>query len=78
MGLDGYIPKQKISTRTQDVHWTRCVQQGKGQVIFIYRLSRDNFDCHRGNGVAELLLPCSQGSYDIPYNKDNLLQLRII
>lgn len=45
--------------------------------IDIYRLYRDNFDCHRGRGLAGLLLQRRQGSYDISFNEGNLLQLRI-
>lgn len=49
----------------------------KMEDIDICRLYRDNFDCHRGRGIAGLLLPHRQVSYDIPFNEGNLLQLRI-
>lgn len=49
----------------------------KMEDIDICRLYGDNFDCHRGRGVAGLLLQRRQGSQDISFNWGNLLQLKI-
>lgn len=69
MGLNGYIPKPKKFNKISKM----CIGPveyniEKMEDIDICRLYRDNFDCHRGRGVAGLLLQRRQGSYDISFN----------